>query len=159
MGAGGRPGEGLKMPPPPPPGAPPPPAKAAFVPPKAKKGGGGADRGALLNSIQKGVKLKKTVSKDRSSPGGIPRPGGGGGGADQENGGDLPRLQGIGGLFGEGFPQLKSASARGRGGGSSARPPFKVPSSSTQGETNKIFQRTYHHINSKTLKSSQFRPS
>ena len=153
-------GTATKMPPPPPPpGAPPPPAKAAFVPPKAKKGGGGgADRGALLQSIQKGKALKKTVTNDRSSPlvgktsnapapggGGSGGPsrlgggggGGGGGGASQENGGHP--LPGIGGLFGEGFPKLRSAGQS--GAGTSARKPFKVPSSSNQGDKtrNKMF--------------------
>ena len=48
------------MPPPPPPGPPPPPVAAAGPP--------SAGRGALLNSIQGGAKLKKSVTNDRSSP-------------------------------------------------------------------------------------------
>ena len=63
--------------------------------------------------------------------------GGGGGGASQENGGHP--LPGIGGLFGEGFPKLRSAGQS--GAGTSARKPFKVPSSSNQGDKtrNKMF--------------------
>ena len=56
----------MPPPPPPPPAAPPPP-KAGGV----KKGGGGkpgAGRGALLNSIHSGARLKKAVTNDRSAP-------------------------------------------------------------------------------------------
>ena len=51
---------------PPPPGPPPPPSGGAakFKPPPAKGGG----RGALLDSIHKGAKLKKAVTNDRSAP-------------------------------------------------------------------------------------------
>jgi hypothetical protein len=50
-------------PPPPPPGNIPPPPTLATLP-KGKSD----DRGALLKSIQKGTKLKKTVTNDRSQP-------------------------------------------------------------------------------------------
>ena len=59
------------MPPPPPPPGPPPPPSAAPPPPKlggAKGGGNPKDRGALLNQIHKGAKLKKTVTNDKSAP-------------------------------------------------------------------------------------------
>ncbi|KAJ3105837.1 hypothetical protein HDU97_007481 [Phlyctochytrium planicorne] len=107
------------MPPPPPP-PPNPGVKPADAP----------DNNALLKSIQKGAKLKKTVTNDRSAPivdapkggggggggggppGGFPRPpvpgggGGGGGGSGGGGGGGAPQL---GGLFAGGMPKLKSA--------------------------------------------------
>ncbi|KAL7633568.1 UNVERIFIED_CONTAM: hypothetical protein RMT77_016101 [Armadillidium vulgare] len=60
------------MPPPPPPPPAPGPPKRPPQPSGAKKAGvgdGGAlNRGALLASIEKGAKLKKTVTNDRSAP-------------------------------------------------------------------------------------------
>eukprot|EP00121_Abeoforma_whisleri_P013973 Awhi_evm1s12892 len=58
-------------PPPPPPGPPPPPVAAAKMP--STKG-----RGDLLSSIQKGTKLKKAVTVDKSGPvlGGVKSGGG-----------------------------------------------------------------------------------
>lgn len=53
-------------PPPPPPAAPPPPLFTTV--PKSGGGGGPDDRSALLNSIRKGTKLKKTVTVDKSAP-------------------------------------------------------------------------------------------
>lgn len=57
----------MAIPPPPPPGPPPPPAF------KLNLGGGGSSgggdpRNALLQSIQMGAKLKKTVTNDKSGP-------------------------------------------------------------------------------------------
>lgn len=49
-------------PPPPPPGGPPPPPTFSMPPPASN------DRSALLKSIQKGAKLKKTVTVDKSGP-------------------------------------------------------------------------------------------
>ena len=114
------------MPPPPPPGppAPPPPGPARASGPAFKptsKGGG--DRGDLLKSIQKGAKLKKVETNDRSSPilgaNKNTNSGGGGGqgsrgvaqnqgGGGQEGGGAPGPLPGIGGLFAGGMPKLKS---------------------------------------------------
>ena len=105
-------------PPPPPPGAPPPPGPPppSFSPPK----GGGGERKDLLKQIQKGSKLKKTVTNDRSAPivGGNKNPGGGGGGGapasrgvgqntSHDPGPGPGPLPGIGGLFSGGMPALK----------------------------------------------------
>lgn len=53
-------------PPPPPPGGPPPPAMAPSfsLTNKSSKD----DRGALLQSIRQGTKLKKAVTNDKSGP-------------------------------------------------------------------------------------------
>jgi len=52
-------------PPPPPPGPPPPPM---MMSPIAKKSGGPPDVNALLGQIQKGAKLKKVTTVDKSGP-------------------------------------------------------------------------------------------
>lgn len=107
-------------PPPPPPGGPPPPMMPAFSPPK----GGPDTRSALLNSIQKGAKLKKTVTNDKSAPiiGKVSNlnssnsptnnvdSGGGsrGGGNSSANGAAM----GLGGLFAGGMPKLKPTGRR-----------------------------------------------
>ena len=130
------------MPPPPPPGppAPPPPGPARPSGPAFKPSKGGGDRGDLLKSIQKGTKLKKVETNDRSSPilgnNKNSNSGGGGGqssrgvaqnqagGGGQEGGGAPGPLPGIGGLFAGGMPKLKS-----RGGvqtGRAVDPSMKV---------------------------------
>ncbi|KAJ3642712.1 hypothetical protein Zmor_025470 [Zophobas morio] len=94
-------------PPPPPPGMMPPPPPAPMSLPKAGKSD---DRAALLKSIQKGAKLKKAVTNDRSAPvigktannssssspssvGGTPT--------------SAPNGLNLGGLFAGGMPKLK----------------------------------------------------
>lgn len=130
----------MAIPPPPPPGPPPPPV------PKLNTGsglgslgggsGGGDTRNALLLSIQKGAKLKKAVTNDKSGPaiagrvaggaGGANNggsstsssgerragvPGGGGGGGPMSNGGG-PKLAGIFGGMSE-MPKLKPVNRSG----------------------------------------------
>ena len=59
----------MPPPPPPPPGPPPPPTFAAANTEKPKLGKSAeADRNQLLKSIQKGTRLKKVETNDRSSP-------------------------------------------------------------------------------------------
>lgn len=62
----------MAIPPPPPPGPPappgPPPPPIGGLKLGGSKGGGGDQRSALLQSIQKGTKLKKTVTVDKSGP-------------------------------------------------------------------------------------------
>ena len=121
----------VSMPPPPPPGPPPAPAPPKNSKALAKLGGGGTNKGALLDSIHKGTKLKKTVTNDKSAPvlggvksspgggggggggsrggGGGGAGGGGGGGGGSQSNGSQPSLPGIGGLFAGGMPTLKPA--------------------------------------------------
>lgn len=99
-----------------PPGPPPPPPPAparAVTPPE-----GGAGRGALLASIQKGAKLKKAETNDRSAPitaskptasGGAARGGGGSVRGSTISSGATPAAgpMGLGALFANGAPKLK----------------------------------------------------
>lgn len=126
-------------PPPPPPGGPPPPMMPAFSPPK----GGPDTRSALLSSIQKGAKLKKTVTNDKSAPiigkaSNLNSPtnnvdsGGGsrGGGNSSANGAAM----GLGGLFAGGMPKLKPTGRRAESpssGSNTSQNQISIPKSST----------------------------
>ncbi|XP_044754312.1 WAS/WASL-interacting protein family member 2-like isoform X2 [Coccinella septempunctata] len=105
-------------PPPPPPVAPPPPMMGAPPPVFSQPKSSTDDRAALLKSIQKGAKLKKTVTNDKSAPmigkvtsSSNPTPttnngGGSYGGPSMANG------MGLGGLFAGGMPKLKPTKNR-----------------------------------------------
>ncbi|KAK9730734.1 WH2 motif [Popillia japonica] len=83
--------------------------------------GGPNERSALLKSIQKGTKLKKTVTVDKSAPI-IPgkvssvsnsSTSSGGYGGDKPQMSGPPMLNGLGGLFADGIPKLKPVKAPG----------------------------------------------
>jgi hypothetical protein len=90
--------------PPPPPVAPPPPEVSTTEISKLTKGGG---RGDLLSSIQKGKKLKKAVTNDKSAPVLDSKNSGGGSGSGTGSGTGGGTSGGSTGLFAGGFPQLK----------------------------------------------------
>ncbi|KAH9247675.1 hypothetical protein BASA83_010964 [Batrachochytrium salamandrivorans] len=127
------------MAPPPPPPPPPQPALQASAPPVASN--------ALLKSIEKGTRLKKTVTNDRSSPlVDAPKPGSGHVGSSSAGGYAAPRPPGasdsrlphgssqpdiggggaqLGGLFAGGIPKLKKTGivpGESSGGGYSSQP-------------------------------------
>ncbi|CAI9556289.1 unnamed protein product [Staurois parvus] len=113
-------------PPPPPPGPPPPPtfSQANTEPPKLNRDEQ-RGRGALLNDICKGAKLKKTTAvSDRSAPV-IEKPkgaGGGGSGFGPTPGG---AMQPKGGLFQGGVPKLRPVGAKDSPEGPSGRSPLQ----------------------------------
>ncbi|CAB4435883.1 unnamed protein product [Rhizophagus irregularis] len=99
------------MPGPPPPPPPPPPPSASAPPPPP------AGRNALLDDIQKGKRLKKTVTNDRSAPvvegkkTSVSSTGGGRARSSSASGGSnnvTAAVPGMGGLFVGGMPKLKS---------------------------------------------------
>ena len=108
----------MPPPPPPPPGPPPPPSlPPAGGPIKPPAAVGKGNRNNLLNEIQGGKRLKKTVTNDRSSPlvgatsSAAPTAGAsttskndGNSSSSSQSVGPLP---GIGGLFAGGMPTLK----------------------------------------------------
>lgn len=104
-------------PPPPPPGVPPPmmpPPPPAFNLGKSKAAAPD-DRGALLQSIRQGAKLKKTVTVDKSAPMIAGKVAGGQSEATSNvrggaSSGVAPPIQnglGLGGLFAGGMPKLR----------------------------------------------------
>ncbi|KAM4622569.1 WAS/WASL-interacting protein family member 2 isoform 2-T2 [Discoglossus pictus] len=116
----------IPPPPPPPPGPPPPPtfAQANIEPPKLnrdeQKG-----RGALLNDICKGARLKKVgVVSDRSAPVLEKSKGGGGGPGFGPSAGGA--LQPKGGLFQGGVPKLRPVGTKESPDGTSGRPSLQV---------------------------------
>ncbi|KAJ3385455.1 WAS/WASL-interacting protein member 1 [Lobulomyces angularis] len=118
-------------PPPPPPGAPPPPQNSGPIAAKPKN---------LLSQIEKGAKLKKTVTNDRSgavieppkgqsvssgnSPGQFKKPYNSGGQTSQTTQSSSPQL---GGLFAGGIPKLKPTNSNLNNSGSARAKPSILP--------------------------------
>ncbi|XP_053309728.1 WAS/WASL-interacting protein family member 2 isoform X2 [Spea bombifrons] len=122
----------IPPPPPPPPGPPPPPtfSQANTEPPKLsrdeQKG-----RGALLNDICKGARLKKVAAvNDRSAPV-LEKSKGGGGGSAGYGSSAGGALQPKGGLFQGGVPKLRPVGTKDNSESPSGRSP-QVPSTRSQ---------------------------
>ncbi|NXD87030.1 WIPF2 protein, partial [Halcyon senegalensis] len=116
----------IPPPPPPPPGPPPPPtlSQANTEPPKLSREEQ-RGRGALLQDICKGTKLKKvTQINDRSAPI-LEKPKGSGGGS---YGSGSAAIQPKGGLFQGGVPKLRPVGAK-DGSDSSSKQTLQVPGS------------------------------
>ncbi|XP_009462976.1 PREDICTED: LOW QUALITY PROTEIN: WAS/WASL-interacting protein family member 2, partial [Nipponia nippon] len=116
----------IPPPPPPPPGPPPPPTfgQANTEPPKLSREEQ-RGRGALLQDICKGTKLKKvTQINDRSAPI-LEKPKGSGGGS---YGSSSAAIQPKGGLFQGGVPKLRPVGAK-DSSDSSSKQTLQVPSS------------------------------
>uniref|UniRef100_A0A6I8NYI0 WAS/WASL interacting protein family member 2 n=1 Tax=Ornithorhynchus anatinus TaxID=9258 RepID=A0A6I8NYI0_ORNAN len=117
----------IPPPPPPPPGPPPPPtfSQACTEPPKLSRDEQ-RGRGALLQDICKGTRLKKvTHINDRSAPV-LEKSRGGGGGA---HGSGAVALQPKGGLFQGGVPKLRPVGLKDGTESPSGKPGLQLPSS------------------------------
>lgn len=116
----------IPPPPPPPPGPPPPPTfnQANTEPPKLSRDEQ-RGRGALLQDICKGTKLKKVTNvNDRSAPI-LEKPKGSSGGY----GCGAAALQPKGGLFQGGVPKLRPVGAKDASENPAGKPALQVPSS------------------------------
>ncbi|KAJ1071446.1 hypothetical protein K5549_001738 [Capra hircus] len=116
----------IPPPPPPPPGPPPPPTfhQANTEPPKLSRDEQ-RGRGALLQDICKGTKLKKVTNvNDRSAPI-LEKPKGSSGGYSS----GAAALQAKGGLFQGGVPKLRPVGAKDSSENLAGKPALQVPSS------------------------------
>jgi len=104
------------MPPPPPPAPPPPPGGGLFSSAKTVKPAAVVDRSALLSDIQRGAKLKKAVTNDRSAPlvgnsnssnSGSNR-GPSSNNSNNHSSSNMTPIGKLGGLFAQGMPKLRS---------------------------------------------------
>ncbi|XP_029428266.1 WAS/WASL-interacting protein family member 2 isoform X2 [Rhinatrema bivittatum] len=110
----------IPPPPPPPPGPPPPTFSQANTEPPKLSRDEQRGRGALLNDICRGAKLKKVTSvSDRSAPV-LEKPKGGGGGGAVVNA-SPGALQPKGGLFQGGVPKLRPVGGKDGTEGSAAK--------------------------------------
>ncbi|KAM5134818.1 WAS/WASL-interacting protein family member 2 isoform 1-T2 [Mantella aurantiaca] len=115
----------IPPPPPPPPGPPPPPtfSQANIEPPKLNRDEQ-RGRGALLNDICKGARLKKTtVVNDRSAP--VLEKAKGAGGSSGFGPSSGGALQPKGGLFQGGVPKLRPVGTKDSPEGPSGRSPLQ----------------------------------
>lgn len=115
----------MAIPPPPPPGPPPPPVFKMGNPVASSGGGGGGGdmRNALLESIQKGTKLKKAVTVDKSGPAVAGRVAGSGGASSVKSSNNVNSSSSSGSLSSNGRP----------GGGLTAGAPAVPPAMSNGG--------------------------
>ncbi|KAK2536204.1 Wipf2 [Columba guinea] len=131
----------IPPPPPPPPGPPPPPtfSQANTEPPKLSREEQ-RGRGALLQDICKGTKLKKvTQINDRSAPI-LEKPKGSGGGS---YGSSSAAIQPKGGLFQGGVPKLRPVGAKDGADDFESKYSFHPVEDFPAPEEYKYFQRIY----------------